>query len=87
MCNEKYSNFQWLMNYLQEWLALTKHDANSSYWQLPLAEKSRVLTTFITPRGRYCFIKLPFGISSTPEHFQKRMNKILAGLDGVVVLT
>jgi len=62
----------------------SKLDANSGFWQIPLSPASRLLTTFITPSGRYCFKKLPFGISSTPEHFQKRMSKILAGLDGVV---
>ena len=60
----------------------TKLDANSGFWQIPL---SRLLTTFITPMGRYCFNKLPFGISSAPEHFQKRMSAILSGLEGVVV--
>ena len=64
----------------------SKLDANSGFWQIPLAEKSKLLTTFITPSGRYCFNKLPFGISSAPEHFQKRMNKILHGLDGVLIL-
>ena len=34
--------------------------------------------------GRYVFNKLPFGISSAPEHFQKRMSAILNGLPGVV---
>ena len=29
---------------------------------------------------------MPFGISSAPEHFQKRMSKILGGLDGVLCL-
>ena len=62
----------------------TKLDANSGFWQIPLAKESRLLTTFITPSGRYCFNKLPFGISSAPELFQKRMSKILAGLDGMV---
>ena len=62
----------------------SKLNANSGFWQIPLSPASRLLTTFITPSGRYCFNKLPFGISSTPEHFQKRMSKILAGLDGVV---
>lgn len=33
--------------------------------------------------GRYCFNKLPFGISSAPEHFQRRMSEILTGLHGV----
>ena len=62
----------------------TKLDANSGFWQIPLAKESRLLTTFITPSGRYCFNKLLFGISSAPELFQKRMSKILAGLDGMV---
>lgn len=65
---------------------LSKLDANSRFWQILLTEKSRLLTTFITPFGRYCFTKLPFGISSGPELFQKRMSQILSGLDGVVCL-
>ena len=44
------------------------------------------LTTFVTPSGHYWFNKLPFGLSSAPEHFQKRMSQILIGLKGVVVL-
>ena len=53
---------------------------------MPLAEESRDLTTFITPFGRYHFNKLPFGISSAPELFQYRMNKVLDGLEGYVCL-
>ena len=62
----------------------SKLDANSGFWQIPLSQKSRLLTTFITPFGRFCFNKLPFGISSAPEHFQKRMSNILKGISGVV---
>ena len=58
-------------------------DANSGFWQIKLSEKSRPLTTFIPPWGRYCFNVLPFGISSGSEKFQKCMNHILEGLDGV----
>ena len=35
----------------------SKLDANSGFWQIPLTEESRRLTTFITPYGRYCFNK------------------------------
>ena len=62
----------------------SKLDANSGFWQIPLSQESRLLTTFITPMGRYCFNKLPFGISSAPEHFQRRMNELLQGLPGVL---
>ena len=67
-------------------VVFSKLDANSGFWQIPLAKKSRLLTTFITPFGRYCFNKMPFGISSAPEHFQKKMSEILRGLDGVLCL-
>ena len=65
----------------------SKLDANSGFWQIPLDEKSRLLTTFITPQGRYCFNRLPFGISSAPEVFQRMISKILVGLEdqGVIV--
>ena len=43
-----------------------------------------MLTTFVTPFGRFCFNRLPFGISSAPEIFQRTMSDILEGLDGVI---
>ena len=46
----------------------SKLDANSGFWQIPLATVSRLLTTFITPYGRFCFNKLPFGIISYVVH-------------------
>ena len=64
----------------------SKLDANSGFWQIELAPESSKLTTFITPFGRYAFNRLPFGITSAPEHFQRKMNGILSDLDGVVCL-
>ena len=61
----------------------SKLDANSGFWQIPLSQSSRFLTTFITHMGRYCFNKLPFWISSAPEHFQHRMSELLTGLERV----
>ena len=62
----------------------SKLDAYSGFWQILLAKESRLLTTFITPYGRFCFNKLLFGISSVPEVFQCQMNDILSGLPGVL---
>ena len=55
------------------------------FWQVKLSPESSKLT-FITPFGRFCFNRLPFGITSAPEHFQRRMNEILGDLEGVVGL-
>ena len=46
--------------------------------------ESRHLTTFITPIRRFCFKRLPFGISSAPEHFQRRVSTILDSISGVL---
>ena len=64
----------------------SKLNANSGFGQIPLSPASHLQTTFITPFRRFCFNKLPLGISSAPKlkHLQKRMSRILTGLDGVV---
>ena len=64
----------------------SKLDANSRFWQIPLVAKSRHLTTFITPFGRYCYNKFLFGITSAPEYFQKKMSAVVDGLQGVLCL-
>lgn len=63
----------------------TSLDAASGFWQIPLHPESSKLTTFITPFGRYSFKRLPFGITSAPEIFQRKMAETLHGLDGVAV--
>ena len=64
----------------------TKLDANSGFHQIKLAEDSQQLTTFITPFGRYCYCRMPFGINSGPEHFQRQIHQILEGVEGVTCL-
>ena len=45
--------------------------------------ESSVLTTFNTPIGRFRWLRLPFGVKSAPEIFQRVMDKFLEGIDGV----
>ena len=49
----------------------SKLDANSGFWQIKLSDQSKLLTTFITSFGRYAFNRLPMGLSSSSEYFQK----------------
>lgn len=60
-------------------------DAESGFHQLELDEDSRNLTTFITHKGLFHFCRLPFGIASTPETFQRVLSDILEDLEGVFV--
>ena len=61
-------------------------DASGGYYQIPLDEESSMLTTFITPIGRYRFNRIPMGISCAPEIFQKKMEELLEGIDGCDVI-
>lgn len=58
----------------------TSLDAASGLWQIPLHEDSN-----ISPFRRYFFKHLPFGINIAPEIFQRKMNKLLEGLEDVAV--
>ena len=64
----------------------SKLDANNGFHQIKLTSESQLLTTFITPYGRYCYQRLPFGINSAPEHYQKQIQKVVGDLQGVACL-
>ncbi|KAL9989578.1 hypothetical protein ACROYT_G004142 [Oculina patagonica] len=61
----------------------TKVDLASAFWQLELDDESSRLTTFATPRGRYRWLRLPFGLCVSSEIFQKHLHQELLGLPGV----
>ena len=62
-----------------------KIDAKSGFFQLPSAKESRNVTTFITPRGFFRFKGTPFDLGDAGEAFQKMMEEILFGIDGVQI--
>ena len=57
----------------------TKHfavfDALKGYHQVELDEESRALTTFMTPFGRYRYLRLPFGLNSAGDEFTLRYGR------------
>ena len=64
----------------------SKLDASSGYWQLKLDDKSSYLTTFNVPFGRYRFRRLSFGLISAQDEFQRKMDEVFEGLQGVTTL-
>ncbi|XP_058817909.1 uncharacterized protein K02A2.6-like [Topomyia yanbarensis] len=63
----------------------SKVDIKDAYHQLEISERSRPITTFITKSGLFRYKRLMFGVSCAPEIFQKTMETILAGLEGIIV--
>ncbi|KAL5489020.1 hypothetical protein EMCRGX_G018062 [Ephydatia muelleri] len=61
-------------------------DAKDGFLHIHLTEKSSYLTTFWGPNGRYRWCRLPFGLSSAPEEFQRRLQNALHGIEGVAVV-
>ena len=55
-------------------------------YHVQLNTASIYLTTFWTSVGRYRYKRLPFGISSAPEKFQRRQHEALEGLSGTGVI-
>ena len=60
-------------------------DAESGFHQIPLAMDSCPYTTFTSHCGLYRFKRLPFGISSALEIFQRVVSDILHGTEEVMV--
>ena len=59
-------------------------DVSEAFHTIELDEESSLLTTFQGPNGRYCFTRMPFGIASGPEEYQRRQHEFLDGLQGVI---
>lgn len=73
-------------NHLTGAKLFTTLDASSGFWQLPVDEESSKLLTFNTPWGRYRFTRLPFGICSAPELYQREMDRLFAGLPVKIIV-
>lgn len=58
-------------------------DLSDAFLQVEVDERSRKLLTINTHLGLFAFNRLPAGVKPAPNAFQKVMDSMLAGLDGV----
>ena len=52
------------------------------YWQIPLTERAKEISSFVTPQGLYSYTVLSFGLSNSAATFQRVINHVIRGLPG-----
>ena len=77
-----------VLDQLQDAQVFTTLDLKNGFFHVPVEESSRKYTSFIVPDGQYEFLKVPFGLSTSPSVFQRYVNNIFRDLmrKGVVIL-
>ena len=60
----------------------SKLDAVSGYWQIKLSQESQKFCTFNTPLGRYSFTRLPYGLKSAGEVYQRSVSNMVQDIEG-----
>ena len=60
---------------------ITKFDILKGFWQIPLTERAKEISAFVTPDGLYHYKIMPFGMKNSPATFQRLINTIIAGIE------
>jgi transposase InsO family protein len=64
---------------------ISKFDLLKGYWQVPLSERAREISAFITPSDLCSHTVMPFGLRNAPATFQRLMNMVVRDLEGCAV--
>ncbi|XP_068243247.1 uncharacterized protein [Palaemon carinicauda] len=64
---------------------ISKFDLLKGYWQVPLTERAKEISAFVTSEGLYSCNVMPFGMKNASATFQRLMNQVIDKLEGVVV--
>ena len=57
-------------------------DMLKGYWQVPLTQRARKISMFVTPSGLYQYKVMPFGMKNALATFQRMVNKLVRVIDG-----
>jgi hypothetical protein len=61
----------------------TSLDLNMGYYHIMLSPNSQVLRTIVLPWGKYEYLRLPIGLSNSPDIFQEKMSNLMGDLEYV----
>ena len=71
------------LNQLENSKYFTTLDLASGFHQVPIDPKDSSKTAFSTVYGHYEYLRMPFGLKGAPATFQRLMNSVLTGLQGI----
>jgi len=61
---------------------VSKFDLLKSYWLVPLTEKAKEISAFVTHDGLFQHRVMPFGMRNVPATFQRLINGVIADVPG-----
>ncbi|GBO42814.1 Retrovirus-related Pol polyprotein from transposon 297 [Araneus ventricosus] len=64
---------------------ITVIDLAKGYWQIPLSERARRYSAFVTSFDTYIPLRMPFGLVNAPYFFSKLMAQVLENCDTFAV--
>ena len=61
---------------------VSKFDLLKGFWQIPLTERAKAVSAFVTPDGHYQYKVMPYGMKNSPASFQRLVNHLINDLPG-----
>ena len=59
---------------------VTKFDLLKGFWQIPLTNRAKEISAFVTPDGMYQYKIMPFGMKNSPATFQRLGYSLISNL-------
>ena len=56
---------------------ISKFDLLKGYWQVPLTERAKRISAFVTPQGLWQYRRMAFGMKNAAATFQRLANKLI----------
>ncbi|XP_068248780.1 uncharacterized protein [Palaemon carinicauda] len=64
---------------------LTRIDLMKGYYQVPLTQSAKEISSFITPFGLFSYKVMPFGLTNAPATFQRMMSEVIRNMKDTYV--